>query len=250
MFDYLIFIFKKVIRIIKGRPSFDGIYAYRKYLFEDLNKYYKKEIFKDSRILEIGPKDGEDTQRILSLNPKELILFDLPDKSDEIKSWKAIIRKQDKLVIDNFMYLSNEEFNKLGKFDLIYFTGVLYHNPEQLRFLNKLYEKLNLGGILVLETATIRNPFLRRLNIVQIWHPKTYRDTTTISHLPSKKAVISWLEMVGFGNIRISSCYDPENYNVRANRMALIAEKKKEKSKQVYYKKQIKNSDYFIGGSS
>ena len=32
--------------------------------------------------------------------------------------------------------------------------------------------------------------------------------------------------------------------------MALIAEKKKEKSKQVYYEKQIENSDYFIGGSS
>ena len=107
-----------------------------------------------------------------------------------------------------------------------------------------------MGGILVLETATIRNPFIRRLNIVQIWHPKTYRNTTTISHLPSKKAVTSWLEMVGFSNIRISNCYDKENFNVRATRLALIAEKKQEKSQKVYYEKQIKNSDYFIGGSS
>lgn len=250
MLNYSIFVFKKILRIAKGKPSFDGMYAYRKYLFEDLNKYYKKETFQNSRILEIGPKDGEDTQRLLSFNPKELILFDLPDKSDEIKNWKSLIRKQDKLVIDNFMYLSKEVFNSLGKFDLIYFTGVLYHNPEQLRFLNKLYEKLNMGGVLVLETATIRNLFLRKLNIVQIWYPKTYRNTTTISHLPSKKAVISWLEMVGFGSIKISNCYDEENFNVRANRMALIAEKKKDKLQQVYYKKQIENSNYVIGGSS
>ena len=56
--------------------------------------------------------------------------------------------------------------------------------------------------------------------------------------------------MVGFSNIRISNCYDKENFNVRATRLALIAEKKQEKSQKVYYEKQIKNSDYFIGGSS
>lgn len=250
MLNYLIYIFKKIARKLKRQSAFDGMYAYRKYLFEDLKELFLNESLENSRVLEIGPKDGEDTHRILSLNPKELILFDLPDKTNEIKDWKSLLRKQDKLIIDNFMYLENKDFRDLGKFDLIYFTGVLYHNPEQLRFLNKLYEKLNSGGILVLETATIRNPFIRRLNIVQIWHPKTYRNTTTISHLPSKKAVTSWLEMVGFSNIRISNCYDKENFNVRATRLALIAEKKQEKSQKVYYEKQIKNSDYFIGGSS
>lgn len=250
MLNFSIYILKKIVRRLKRQSSFDGMYAYRKYLFEDLKELLLNESLEDSRVLEIGPKDGEDTLRILSLNPKEIILFDLPDKAKEIKDWETLLRKQDKLIIDNFMYLDNKDFRDLGKFDLIYFTGVLYHNPEQLRFLNKLFEKLNLGGILVLETATIRNPFLRRLNIVQMWHPKTYRNTTTISHLPSKKAVISWLEMVGFSNIRISDCYDKENFNVRATRLALFAEKKKEKSQQVYYEKQIKNSDYFIGGSS
>jgi len=250
MLNYIIFTIKRIIRHTRKEKSFSGTYAYRKYLFEDLKKTFGEKYFANKRVLEIGPKDGEDTERILTLNPKEIVLFDLPDKSNEIKNWESLIRKQDKLIIDNFMYQSSDDFNSLGKFDLIYFTGVLYHNPEQLRFLNKLYEKLNIGGVLVLETATIRNPFLRRLNIVQIWHPNTYRDTTTISHLPSKIAITSWLEMVGFTNIRISNCYDEENYNIRANRMALIAEKEDKISQQVYYKKQIKDSNYIIGGSN
>ena len=54
------------------------------------------------------------------------------------------------------MYLSPEEYKQLGKFDLIWFTGVIYHNPEQLRFLYKLYNQLNTKGVLVLESSTIR----------------------------------------------------------------------------------------------
>ena len=39
----------------------------------------------------------------------------------------------------------------------------------------------------------------------------TYRNTTTMSHLPSKKAIKSWLQMVGFEKIYDSKCYDKEN---------------------------------------
>ena len=250
MIDFSIYILLKIKRIILKKPSFKGAYAYRKYLFEEVVDHYGKDKFKNSRILEIGPKDGEDTVRILSLKPKELILFDLPDKAETIQNWNQLLRPEDKLFMRNFMYLNDDEFQNIGKFDLIYFTGVLYHNPEQLRFLNKLYEKLNTGGVLVLETATVRNIFLRNFNIVQIWYPNTYRDTSTISHLPSKKSVVSWLNQVGFSKINISNCYDKENYNVRSNRHAIFAEKKESDSKKVYYKKQIENSDFIIGGSS
>ena len=63
----------------------------------------------------------------------------------------------------------------VGKFDLIYFTGVLYHNPEQLRFIQKLYDKLNYGGVLVLESATTRKRKLINENVVEI-HDKSQID--------------------------------------------------------------------------
>jgi len=34
-----------------------------------------------ARILEIGPKDGEDTQRLLTLTPDHLTLLDLPGRA-------------------------------------------------------------------------------------------------------------------------------------------------------------------------
>ena len=64
-------------------------------------------------------------------------------------------------------------------------------------------------------------------NVVEIHYPKTYRDTTTVSHLPSKKAILSWLEMVGFKEIFVSKSYEKENYNVKDIRFACIAKKTK-----------------------
>lgn len=225
-------------------------YPYRGYLFNELKSIYGSEYFHYKRILEIGPKEGDDTKRLLQLYPSEFILYDLPDKEDVNNNWVHLLDKNHKLFIKNFLYISNEEYEKLGKFDLIYFTGVLYHNPEQLRFIKKLYDKLNIGGVLVLETATTRNYLLRNKNIVEVWYPNTYRDTSTITHLPSKKAVISWLKMVGFEKIYESKCYSNENYNLKNIRFACFAEKTDNSKSEKYYKKQIQNSNYFIGGST
>ena len=42
--------------------------------------------------------------------------------------------------------------------DLVWCAGVLYHNPEQLRMVRLLYDLLEPGDVLVLESATTRNP--------------------------------------------------------------------------------------------
>ncbi len=250
MINFLIYYVKKVMLLINKKNKANEIYPYRFHLFQELIQKYGESYFKDKRFLEIGPKDGDDTQRLMSLKPSKYFLFDLPDKSTENEKWKDNLDSNQKLIIKNFLYLSQEEYDNLGYFDLIYFTGVLYHNPEQLRFIKKLYDKLNNGGILVLESATIRNYFYRNKNLVQIWYPDTYRNTTTMSHLPSKKAIKSWLQMVGFEKIYDSKCYDKENYNVRDLRYACIAEKQSGDKVETYYKKQIEDSDYFIGGST
>lgn len=250
MINYIIYFFKKIVRILSKSEKFEGTFAYRKYLFQEVVDYYGQDYFQNKRFLEIGPKDGEDTKRLYSLNPRDYVLFDLPDKSIENKKFQKTLQEGHELIIKNFLYLDKKEYDDLGKFDLIYFTGVLYHNPEQLRFIKKLYTKLNFGGVLVLESATTRNLLYKKKNIVQVFYPKTYRDTTTITHLPSKKAIKSWLFMVGFSNVIDSKCYDPENYNVRNNRYACFAQKKENDNEAVYYEKQIENSNFKIGGST
>ena len=56
--------------------------------------------------------------------------------------------------------------------------------------------------------------------------------------------------MVGFSKIIDSNCYSKENYNVKNTRYACIAQKLDNKAGDVYYDKQIENSQYFIGGST
>lgn len=250
MFNYIVWIIKKFYYRFTGFETYDGTYAYRKYLFDELCEIYGLDFFKNKRILEIGPKDGEDTFRLQSLNPSEIVMFDLPDKTSENNKWIDKLEVNNKLVIENFLYLDKDKYNDLGNFDLIYFTGVLYHNPEQLKFLKKLYDKLNSEGVLVLESATTRNIFLKRRNVVEVFFPETYRGTTTITHLPSKKAIISWLKMVGFQNIFISKSYNVEDYNVKDSRFASISQKLNSDNPSVYYEKQIEDSDYYIGGST
>tara|TARA_B100000965_G_scaffold372742_1_gene362663 strand:- start:6934 stop:7686 length:753 start_codon:yes stop_codon:yes gene_type:complete len=250
MFDLIIYYLKKIYRKIINKKSFEGTYAYRKYLFEDLISIYGNKYFDKKRFLEIGPKDGEDTSRLRDLNPKEYIMFDLPDKGKFNSQWTDSLKNNEKLIIKNFLYLTKSEYEDLGKFDLIYFTGVLYHNPEQLRFIKRLYDQLNIDGVLVLESATIRKKALRNTNVVEVWYPETYRDTTTITHLPSKHAIKSWLRMAGFSKIIDSNCYSFENYNVKNTRYACIAQKQENDEEAVYYDKQIENSEYIIGGST
>ncbi len=250
MFDLLVYYFKKLLFIITKKEKAQAQFPYRKYLFDELLTNFGKDQFKNKRFLEIGPKDGEDTARLHKLEPKEFIMFDLPDKSKQNEVWKNSLKDTDKLYIKNFLYLSKNEYKELGMFDLIYFTGVLYHNPEQLRFIKKLYDKLNIGGVLVLESATIRNKLIRKSNLVQVWYPETYRDTTTITHMPSKSAIKSWLKMAGFSKILESKCYDHENYNVRNTRYACFAQRQEDDKEAVYYDKQIENSTYIIGGST
>jgi len=250
MFNLVIYYLKKIYRKITNKNSFVGTYAYRKYLFEELISIYGIEFFDNKRFLEIGPKDGEDTSRLRDLNPKEFVMFDLPDKGEFNSQWTDSIKNNEKLIIKNFLYLTKSDYEDLGKFDLIYFTGVLYHNPEQLRFIKKLYDKLNIDGVLVLESATIRKRALRNKNVVEVWYPETYRNTTTITHLPSKNAIKSWLRMAGFSKIIDSNCYSFENNNVINTRYACIAQKQDNDKEAVYYDKQIENSEYIIGGST
>jgi hypothetical protein len=168
--------------------------------------YLRPELPRGGRILEIGPKHGLDTRLLATLEPRELVTVDLPEKADEIASWLPEVPIA-RHVEANVLYLSEHERAELGRFDLVWCLGVLYHNVEQLRLLSRLYELTAESGLVVVESATTRNRILAGRNVVELHWPETYRSVPTITHLPSRRAIASWLEMVGFADVRVREVY-------------------------------------------
>ena len=212
---------------------------YRQALFEDLLSH--KELNDNwRRILEIGPKDGEDTRRLLQLQPQEVCLVDLPLKAEANQMWLRDLPSEIvRYYSGNIMY---ERFFDDNSFDLIWCTGVLYHNPEQLRMVRRLYDLLRPGGMLVLETATIKYWLFKNQNAVQILYPfseelkRRYHVSANVTHLPSRLAVWSWLHMVGFERVELSSCHRQQSLFLAANRAAYLARRPKaSESRGVYY---------------
>jgi SAM-dependent methyltransferase len=203
---------------------------YRIQLFNDLKKYYLNIDTSNINILEIGSKDGEDTTRLISLNPRKLTLLDLPGGDQESEAWykELLINTNIESKLGNFAY---EDLLGGETFDLIWCTGVLYHNTEQLRFLRRLYDHLSKNGVLVLESATCKNPNLKNKNIVEIIYPpseehkKKYHVSGNVTHLPSRQAIRSWLEMVGFADILDSKCFNAQSLFLGKDRAAFICKR-------------------------
>ena len=168
--------------------------------------HLRSELRRGGRILEIGPKHGLDTRLLATLEPRELVTIDLPEKAETIASWLPEIPNV-RHIEANVLDLGERERAELGSFDIVWCLGVLYHNVEQLRLLRRLYELTAEGGIVVVESATTRTRVLAGRNAVELHWPETYRGVPTITHLPTRRAIASWLEMVGFADVRIRDVY-------------------------------------------
>ena len=94
-----------------------------------------------ARILEIGPKHGEDSRLLAALAPSELVLLDLPEKLEQVQRWLPAVEAicPTRYVTGNLLYLRRGELEELGTFDLVWCLGVVYHNVEQLRLLRRLF---------------------------------------------------------------------------------------------------------------
>lgn len=211
---------------------------YRSFLFEDLKRRLGGK--KPRRILEIGPRDGEDTRRLASLGADKIILVDLANQKSKIEGWLPTLGGAPiELVIGNFMY--DDSFNKIEPFDVVWCTGVLYHNPEQLRFIRQLFDVTSPEGLLVIETATARRSATRNENCVEIWFPpdkpasREVHLSVNITHLPSARAVDSWLHMIGFSDIERSRCHRRVSRSLAADRVAFTATRKSEGEIGIYY---------------
>ena len=183
--------------------------THRRVVFEALDDSGRLDRFRGARILEIGPKHGEDSRLLAGLGPSELVLLDLPEKDELVQQWLTAVEAicPTRYVTGNLMYLSPEELAGLGSFDLVWCLGVLYHNVEQLRLLRRLFHLTTTNGLVVVESATTRNRSLAGKNVVEVHWPELYRGQRTITHLPSRLALKSWLEMVGYTEVQIEPVY-------------------------------------------
>ena len=78
---------------------------YRQALFDDLRSRLNGS--KQARILEIGPRDAQDTRRLLTLAPENLTLIELPQKKDQgfLHAWADLVALSNvDLILTNFMY--------------------------------------------------------------------------------------------------------------------------------------------------
>ena len=155
------------------------------------------------RIIEIGPKSGLDSEHLIGLEPSELVMVDLPSKGNRIHQWLPKIQDLGNAcyVEANLQYMSRLKFEELGQFDLVWCTGVIYHNQEQLRLVRRLFDLCGDNGRIVLESEIPTKRKNRRQNVVEIHWPDKHLKTQNITHLPSALAMKSWLEMVGFQEV-------------------------------------------------
>lgn len=203
-----------------------GAPDYREFLFRELTLRLGDRFV--SRALEIGPRDGVDSKRLLTLDPEKLVLVDLPDKQERIQGWiTQLPADKVELIIGNIMY--DDQARNFEPFDVVWCTGVLYHNPEQLRMIRQLFDFVKPGGVLVIESATARRRGTRDENCVEIWQGvdkatmQRHHVSTNITHLPSRRAIQAWLEMVGFVDVQASNCHRKITRRLGRNRAAFIA---------------------------
>jgi SAM-dependent methyltransferase len=221
-------------RLLGGPPPGD----YRAYLFEELVAYLDGR--RPARILEIGPKDGLDTRRLLGLAPERLTLLDLPRLEASNRVWLSRIDSpRIEYVSANVMY--STVVDHLEPFDVVWCTGVLYHNPEQLRMVRRLADLLKPGGVLALESATTRRRRLRGANCVEVLYPpsekakRKYHVSMNITHLPSARAVESWLTMVGLERVVRARCHRRVSRALALARAAYLATRSLAPRPALYY---------------
>ena len=216
-------------------------------VFEHMNDAGFLENIQGKRILEIGPKHGNDSRLLATLEPSELVLLDLPEKQSLVESWLPEIPGNVRFIKGNLLYLSTSTLEELGHFDLVWCLGVLYHNVEQLRLIKRLFDLTATDGRVVVESSTTRHRVLKHINAVELHWPKTFRDVPTITHMPSKKAIKSWMEMVGYERVQFENAYSRDTNRQRA---VLSGHKTTESAPYMSYGFTGDNPDYAVGDAT
>jgi SAM-dependent methyltransferase len=191
--------------LAKVDPRFGAEVRGERVIFRWLQAHGFLDDLAGKRILEIGPKHGRDSALLAALEPSELVLVDLPEKGDLVRSWLPQIPCPTRFVEGNLLFLPQAELESLGEFDLVWCLGVLYHNAEQLRLIRRLRTLCRDGGKVAIESHVLAPVPFRDPNLVRIHWPEPWGGIQTITHIPSRRAVRSWMEMAGFIDVRVPS---------------------------------------------
>lgn len=169
-----------------------------RHVFERLSTLGLLSGVEGKRILEIGPKHGEDSRLLASLGPEMLTLVELPEKRERVEGWLDSIPAS---VTLHFANLLEMPVRDLGTHDLVWCTGVIYHNPEPLRLLSRLRAASEPGALIVVESEVVSGDAGRKGCFVEIHYPETYKGVPTITNLPTRRALAALLLMAGFVDI-------------------------------------------------
>lgn len=98
----------------------------------------------------------------------------------------------------HFLPLGIEQMQPVAAFDTVFSMGVLYHRRDPMAFLQQLKSQLRKGGQLVLETLVVDGN-----EQTVLMAGDRYAQMRNVWFLPSSKALLVWLQRLGFTNCKV-----------------------------------------------
>lgn len=132
---------------------------------------------------------GEGAKFVVGIDPTQLFLSQFMAVQHFVKDEQV-----------NLLPLGVDDLPELQCFDTVFAMGVLYHRRSPIDFLYQLKAQLAQGGQLVLETLVIEGDE----NTVLVPEDR-YAKMRNVWFIPSAKALIQWLERVGFKDVKLAN---------------------------------------------
>jgi tRNA (mo5U34)-methyltransferase len=150
---------------------------------------------KNKIVGDIGCNNGYYLFRMLEDKPKKIVGFDPSAlcklQFDFINHFAKTDIKFELLGVEHLPFFEH-------KFDILFCLGVLYHRGDPVKTLKELYNSLNKGGELILDTFMIDGD-----EATALCPGKTYSKIPNIYFVPTIKALQNWSQKVKFNSFEV-----------------------------------------------